>query len=396
LKTKTGFGDEMKVTSHENQQLRSENRRLTKQNVELQTLLNDTSAQLDGKSDALQKLSTQLERLQVSITKDRTTIAELEAQKRSLSTQLETKSTLLQAHTSEIKALREKNQAIASQQPFARSLELEVTRLTNENRELQRRLQVQLTETARSQSAILERRGATIDDLNSQIRALRAEKEQLSVRNMKLDEQLRASETELRELRATRSSIAEENAELSMKMSELEDDHRESRSTLARQNAELSRTVKTLQQENRKLIQQIDALNGVGSELWVLRREIKQLRKENSDLSTEMDPTLSEKDELIRELKARVASNETRIQRLQKWEDVEPVLRRIEIALERFPVEHPIVSTDDPIPDRLEAILNIIYQIRELVDEQKRGSDRRVSFPGSPRSSGFRSPRSPR
>jgi chromosome segregation ATPase len=363
----------MKAITHENQQLRSENRRLT-------IILNETSSQ----SDALQKLKSQVERFQLSI-------AELESQKRSLLTQLEAKSVLLESYANEIKVLRERNQGIADQQSIAQSFELEITRLITENRDLQRQLSqsIQQVETARSQSVLFERRGIAIDDLNAQIRALRAE-------NMKLDERLRSSDSELKELRATRSSIKEENAELSMKMSELEDDHRESRSSLARENVELSRTIKTLEQENRKLVQQINALNSVGSELWGLRREVKQLRKENLDLSTEIDPGINEKDELIRELKTRVTSTEVKIQRLQKWENVEPILRRIEIALERFPVEHTIVDTDDPIEDRLEAILKIIYEIRELIGEQKRGSDRRVSFTESPRSSILRSPRSPR
>jgi chromosome segregation ATPase len=269
-----------------------QNRKLTKDNADLRSIVDSTSSRIESKSSALQNLSSQLEALQATIRQERATIAELEATKRSLQTQIETKSTIIQNNESRIRALRESNQALAGHQPLTRSLEREISRLTTENRDLQQKLlqSTQLAETARSASALLDRRSAAVDELNSQIRTLRAEKEHLLARNARLDEQLRSSEGELRELRATRSLIAEENAELSMKMSDLEDDHRESRTALIRKNAELTETVTQLQQEKRRLTQQIDALSDAEGERRVLRREVKQLRKENLDLAVRTSP----------------------------------------------------------------------------------------------------------
>jgi hypothetical protein len=140
-------------------------------------------------------------------------------------------------------------------------------------------------------------------------------------------------------------------------------------------------------------VQQIDALNDADAEARVLRREVKQLRKENLDLSVSAG---DDEGAVVRELRARVASYELRIQKLQRWTDFEPIIRRIEIALERFPVERPDRLGED-VPDRLEAILNVIFQVRELFDEQRRGGDKRPTFSGSPRGSILRtSPRSPR
>jgi hypothetical protein len=114
------------------------------------------------------------------------------------------------------------------------------------------------------------------------------------------------------------------------------------------------------------LVEQVEALNDAEADVRALKREVKKLRKENIDLSIGPGPNL------------------------------EPIIRRIEIALERFPVERPESVAED-VNDRLEAVLGLIYQIREMFDEQRRGGDKRPTFSGSPRSSILRkSPRSPR
>jgi predicted RNase H-like nuclease (RuvC/YqgF family) len=132
-----------------------------------------------------------------------------------------------------------------------------------------------------------------------------------------------------------------------------------------------SRNVKALQQENRRLTQQIEELKDAHSDLRALQREVKELRKRNGDADSDRQG------ELIRELRSRIAAYEVEIRELQRV-DFEPVLRRIEIVLERFPVEGVARAIDGTVAARLDAILSIIYLIRELFDEQRKTGDRRI------------------
>jgi hypothetical protein len=76
-------------------------------------------------------------------------------------------------------------------------------------------------------------------------------------------------------------------------------------------------------------------------------------------------------DEAIRQLKASVAAFQKQVDRLQKNTDVEPVVARIERVLESFPIDRLRVDFGAPISDRLQAVLNIIYRIKSLVDGRK-------------------------
>jgi chromosome segregation ATPase len=185
-------------------------------------------------------------------------------------------------------------------------------------------------------------------------------------RNAKLDEQLRRSESG----EAEKDALREQNAELSLRLSELEEDRRE-----AANNAELARALKNAQTDLQRLSRANDQLNA-------------QLR--NADT---LQALVNAKDAEIARLQTLAESHAAALERLRRKPDIDGVVGRIEAALGRFEVAPSSPRRSDSIAVRLEAALTLIYQISEVFEEQKRsllriaGSlpKRSPGSPGSPR-----------
>jgi chromosome segregation ATPase len=337
LEAKEAIAQTLKGIEAENHHLRGENRKLQSQNAELQSRLSDSQIQLESRASSFDRTSSQLRAAQDQI-------EELESEKKSIAGQLETKALIAHRYETQLKSLRESNEKLRNQ-PLAHSLQLEVSQLSAENRELRQRL---------TKSELIQ----TAND-------------ELIARNAKLSDQLRRTEVEIRELDAAKdtlaSSLREKNAELSLKLSELEDDRREAVNT-----AELARALKAAQTDIRRLSRANEQLS-------------TQLRNGES-----LQAIIAQKDGEIAELRKLCDRQEAILEKLRGKVDVDTVVGRIETALGAFEVGPLTPRRADSIVTRLEAILALIYQINEVFEEQKRSLVRIAGSlprrtPGSPR-----------
>jgi chromosome segregation ATPase len=377
LEAKTSLADELQGADGQNQQLRAEKLKLASKVRELQSVVSSASTQIETKSATLDNMNSQVASLQATISRHKSQITELEAQRRSLSMQREAKSQVVQNYDSQIRLLRDTNQKLTKQQPLARSLELEVSRLHTANQDLQNRL----AGITRAHSALQEKKATVIDDLSAELRSIKRVKEQL-------DQQVRENETEIRELKTTNSQLSstlsqlqsnssvmealrDENQELSVRISELEES-----TSLARQTNDLATRLKAAQRDNKQLAlanaelsERVQLLGESNAELRSLRKQLKESRE-----------LASERDNAIRQLKASVAAFQKQVDRLQKNTEVEPIVARIERVLEGFSVDKLRVDFGAAIGDRLQAVLNVIYRIKSLVDDQKAKIERLMAL----------------
>jgi chromosome segregation ATPase len=237
-------------------------------------------------------------------------VADLEAQRSALVGQIETKSSIIQSYESQVRSLRE-----AADGGRLRGLELEVS-------QLQRKLATAAVQIEDLQTANQKLIG-TNADLDDRVAELQAENKALSQTS-----QVKAS---------LASTLRDENAELSLKLSELEESHA------------AQADVRLLERQNRRLAAQLQE-----AELEAARRDAELAR----------------------------------LQRSPRRGEVEAAVGRIEAALEQFEVAQ--TRRPETVLARLEAILLAILEIAALFEEQKRSLSRIAGslprgIPGSPR-----------
>jgi DNA repair exonuclease SbcCD ATPase subunit len=157
-------------------------------------------------------------------------------------------------------------------------------------------------------------------------------------------------------------TLRDENEELSVRVSELEES-----ASLARKADDLSNRLAAARRENRELAlanadlnERVRLLGDSDAELKSLRKQLKESRE-----------LASQRDDAIKQLKASVAAFQKQVDRLQMGTEVEPIVARIERALEGFPVDKVRVDFGTAVADRLQAVLNVIYRVKRLVDDQK-------------------------
>jgi chromosome segregation ATPase len=341
---------------------------------ELENQNKSLKVQLESQTAIIQDLRGENRKLRSTSSEVEREKRELESENRSLTGQLESKSKIIQNYDTQMKSLRETNRRLLKQEPKARSLEIEVTQLSSENRELHERLSKvsHLAETAKSQSTLAETKSLIIDDLNRQIKYLRSANEKLVARNTKLDEQLRASSgTSGNESRVV-SELREENEGLALKVSDLED-QQESVDALKEENEQIGSELRTVEKENRHLKRQVERLQGD-----IAQQDIKVSSLKRQLRQQDVTELLEQKDEAMKQLRALVAQQERSLTALKSrggQAELEPVILRIERALEEFMVDTVPASFQGGVAQRLQAILELINQIRQVFDDQKRSID---------------------
>jgi chromosome segregation ATPase len=159
-KEKKALSEGLSSSERDNEQLAGQVASLQSQAAENGKL----QAQLSSKSAAMDELSLKLKQTTQLLKKERTRSAGLEVQNISLTTELETKSKVIESYDYQIRTIRDANHKRLKQEPFRKSLEVEVSRLTSENRDLHD----QMTKTVE------------VADLNNQIRYLRRSNEKLT------------------------------------------------------------------------------------------------------------------------------------------------------------------------------------------------------------------------
>jgi chromosome segregation ATPase len=372
----------------ENQRLAAANRQLSVRDGERQALHDSVASQLEAKSLLLESINSQVERFRAAASSSQAKVTELEAQNRSLSSQLETKSALL---------------------------DTQVSRLEGANQDLQDRLArtTIVAEKAKSATAAVEAKSILIDDLNDQIKSCQTTNDELVVKNRRLSQQLRDVQTSLEntegelrgvkdqnrsltasltsELQAKNSLMAdlqETNTELSMKLSDLENENEASVSSIAGENRELVAEIQVAQKENRHLTRLCDKLNGQVSDL---NRDLRDAKSEldrarRGDKTQHLSNVVEQREDTIRQLRDVVASQTDTIQAMERQLTPDPsvIVGRIENVLNRLRLApRPRTAYAETIGERLEAILDQTHQIRNMFDEQRRSLDRLTSLTSS-------------
>jgi chromosome segregation ATPase len=196
---------------------------------------------------------------QNALRQSRAQVADLETQRDALAGQLETKTAIIQSYESQVKSLRESNEKFRSQS-LTRSLQLEVSQLTSENRELQRKLV-----SAAGQASDLQRANADLDD---RVAELQAENRTLS----------QASDVKA----SLASTLRDQNAELSLKLSELEE-------------SQVAQTdVRLLERQNRRLTSQLQEV-----ELEAVRKDAEIARLQRSPRRGEVEAVVGRIEETL-------------------------------------------------------------------------------------------------
>jgi DNA repair exonuclease SbcCD ATPase subunit len=233
----------------------------------------------------------------------------------------------------------------------------------------------------RAHSALQEKKATVIDDLGAELRSMKRANDELS-------QQMRENETEIRDLKAANSRLSatlsqmqskssmvetlrDENEELSVRVSELEES-----ASLARQANDLATRLAAARRENRELAlantdlnERVRLLGDSDAGLKSLRKQLKESRE-----------LASQRDDAIKQFKASVAAFQKQVDRLQRGTEVEPIVARIERALEGFLVDKVRVDLGTAVADRLQAVLNVIYRVKRLVDDQKARIERLMAI----------------
>jgi chromosome segregation ATPase len=354
-KENQGLSEDLTAVEQENRSLSVEIQRLTEQISALQSKLSDAEKDNRTRAAKFEKSTVVNGDLRTLTQENEERCAEnrrLAAQNARLQSQLESKSATLTNVITELESVQKSHRI--DRQTIG-ELRAEIARLTGAN--------AGARSTPSRPSAPPSK---VVEILNSQVQELNAEISGLLKRNSKLEEQARTAEQEIRELRAVRATTGDGNDEIPSQTSE----------ALSRRVAELSRALTLARRENRRHMQEIDNGGRGETELPALRARIKELEEEKADFSANLEVLLKEKNDKICELQAQFA---------KKWEELDLVVRKIEISLQHFPVTQTEVRPDDTIIDRLEAILSLLHDIQDLVDTQTSTTGGTAAFGSSTR-----------
>jgi chromosome segregation ATPase len=389
--TEKTLSDSLSATRQENLTLTSEKEHMKEQIAALEDRINESASSNRSLSTEIEAqaadATAEKERLRSKVWRLSAKLSEAKATVVSASAEIEN------LRKSSERAERESSRRIAE---LEREIERKSLELANGDAQLRAeservtRVQSEIARMADENRALQERVGEStaliVDDLNAQIRFLRAANEKLTTRNSELEEEMRESRAlldardhELRDLRERAESaesqavLAEslrgENAELAMTLSELEDGQREKNqgvgdelNSVKRENRALKRTIRTLSQQI-----EADELD--------FRQRLDALER--------LPLVLTQKEELIAELKALTDSQNSTIaklrdtnQRLLESHDFEVTIERIERALGDFNIDTLDGDGMGTLSQRLQAILTLIQRIRTAFNDSLHTIDR--------------------
>jgi chromosome segregation ATPase len=222
------------------------------ENDKLKAQLTDLTArdaELQAEADALGERAVEMNSRQTE------RIADLESHRNALAGQLETKTSIIQNYESQVISLRESNEKLRAQ-PLVRSLLLQVSQVTSENRELQRKLTSAAGEVEDLQITN-QKLISTNADLDDRVRELQAENQTL------------AQTSHVKESLA--NSLRHENDELCLKLSEA-----------------AQTDARVLERQNRRLAAQLQAV-----ETDVARKDAEIARLQRSPRKGELETALA-------------------------------------------------------------------------------------------------------